>query len=317
MDIEEQTAPPAIFIMGPTGSGKTDLAVRMLTEAKLPIEIISVDSALVYKGMDIGTAKPDAATLATAPHRLINMLDPVESYSAADFRRDALREMANITANGNIPVLAGGTMLYYRALEQGLSQLPAADPSIRKKLTTEAEAHGWQALHDRLRAIDPVAAERIHPNDPQRLQRALEVYEITGKSMTDMQQAERHDACPYRLLKIALTPDDRAWLHERIERRFDLMLEQGLLDEVKSLYQRTDLHLELPSIRAVGYRQAWEHLDGKLDYNQMRNRAIVATRQLAKRQLTWLRSERNLNRYSAEHDHLSSVLKIFSTFIHG
>ena len=307
--------PKAICIMGPTASGKTDLAVE--ARKHLPVELISVDSALVYKDMNIGTAKPDVETLAQAPHRLIDFLDPSQAYSAADFRADALREMEAITAQGAIPLLVGGTMLYFRALEYGLSDLPAANPEIRAKLDAEAEAKGWDALHERLQRIDPEAAARIHPNDPQRLQRALEVYELTGKSLTHMQQAARYDACPYQLHKIALIPEDRSWLHRRIEMRFDLMLEQGFIDEVRTLYQRGDLSMDMPAIRAVGYRQVWEYLDGKIDYNLMRNRAIVATRQLAKRQMTWLRSEQALSQYDAENYSLSSAIDNILTFIHG
>jgi len=289
--------PPAIFIMGPTASGKTDLAVELMD--KYPCELISVDSALIYKDMDIGTAKPDEKTLARAPHRLISFLDPAESYSAADFRRDALREMKEVTASGKIPILVGGTMLYYRALEQGLAEMPEADPSIRAALTKEAEEHGWQALHERLATIDPIAAERIHPNDPQRLQRALEVYQLTGTSMTEHHQRASKDALPYRLLKIALIPSDREWLRQRAALRFDLMIQAGFMKEVEKLYQRNDLHINLPSVRCVGYRQAWEFLEGQTDFNEMKNRAIVATRQLAKRQLTWLRSEGNLSIFDA------------------
>lgn len=305
----------AIFIMGPTGSGKTDLAVAL--RKHFPVEIISVDSALVYKGMDIGSAKPDAVTLAQAPHRLINFLDPSQPYSAADFREDALREMADITAQGRIPLLVGGTMLYFRALEYGLSDLPEANPDIRARLEAEAAEYGWQTLHNRLAGIDPVAAGRIHPNDPQRLQRALEVYELTGKSLTELQQAAWHEACPYKLLKIALIPENRAWLHARLAQRFDQMLEQGVIEEVQKLLTRGDLDVHLPAIRAVGYRQIWDYLINKIDYNQMHDRAIVATRQLAKRQMTWLRSEKEISVYNPQEDHLSSVISDVSAFIGG
>lgn len=310
-----QQQPKAIFLMGPTGTGKTDLAVAIRQQC--PVEIISVDSALVYKGMDIGTAKPDAETLKLAPHRLIDLLDPSQAYSAADFREDALREMAEITASGRVPLLVGGTMLYFRALEQGLSELPAADPEIRARLVQEATELGWTALHERLQRIDPDAAARIHPNDPQRLQRALEVYELTGQNLTTLQGNLRFEACPYQLLKIALVPENRAWLHERLEQRFDRMLGLGLVQEVEHLYARPELDTGLPAIRAVGYRQAWDYLDGKIDYNLMRNRAIVATRQLAKRQMTWLRSDQGLSLYNAENYHLSSVIMNISTFISG
>lgn len=305
----------AICIMGPTGTGKTDLAVAL--RKHFPVEIISVDSALVYKGMDIGSAKPDAATLAEAPHRLIDFLDPAQPYSAAEFRTDALREMADITAAGRIPLLVGGTMLYFRALEYGLSELPEADPAIRARLEAEAATHGWQALHDRLARIDPVAAQRIHPNDPQRLQRALEVFELTGKSLTELQQAAWHDACPYQLLKIALIPENRAWLHARLAQRFDQMLAHGVVDEVRQLLMRGDLNTHLPAIRAVGYRQIWDYLINEIDYNQMRDRAIVATRQLAKRQMTWLRSEKGIISYDPQELNLSSVISNASTFIGG
>ncbi|WMP18968.1 tRNA (adenosine(37)-N6)-dimethylallyltransferase MiaA [Thiothrix lacustris] len=305
----------AIFIMGPTGTGKTDLAVEL--HKHFPIEIISVDSALVYKGLDIGSAKPDAATLAEAPHRLIDFLDPSQPYSAADFREDALREMADISARGKIPVLVGGTMLYFRALEYGLSALPPANPAIRARLEAEAATHGWQALHDRLASIDPLAAQRIHPNDPQRLQRALEVFELTGQSLTELQQAEWHEACPYQLLKIALIPEDRGWLHARLAQRFDQMLQQGVIDEVRKLLARGDLDTHLPAIRAVGYRQIWDYLINEIDYNQMRDRAIVATRQLAKRQMTWLRSEKDVSLYNPQELNLSSVIGNVSAFIGG
>lgn len=310
-----QPLPKAIFLMGPTGTGKTDLAVAI--RQQLPVEIISVDSALVYKNMNIGTAKPDADILKRAPHRLIDFLDPAQTYSAAEFREDALREMAEITAKGRIPLLVGGTMLYFRALEQGLSELPSADPMIRARLIAEATQTSWQALHERLQQIDPEAAARIHPNDPQRLQRALEVYELTGENLTSLQRKLRFEACPYQLLKLALIPENRTWLHNRLEQRFDTMLDLGLIKEVEQLYARPDLNTSLPAIRAVGYRQVWDYLDGKIDYNLMRNRAIVATRQLAKRQMTWLRSDQGLSLYNAENYHLLSVIMNISTFISG
>ncbi|MDH5445223.1 MAG: tRNA (adenosine(37)-N6)-dimethylallyltransferase MiaA [Gammaproteobacteria bacterium] len=281
-----------ICIMGPTAAGKTDLAVELLEH--LSAEIISVDSALIYKGMKIGTAMPDDATLARAPHRLINFLDPVEPYSAARFREDALNEIEDVLAKGRIPLLVGGTMLYFRALLQGLSDLPAADESIRKNLEEEMATHGLAAMHARLAQIDPEAAARIHPNDPQRTQRALEVFEATGISMTEWyRRGTDTDPFPYQCIKMALIPGDRARLHERIAKRFHLMLEQGLVDEVRGLYERGDLNLDKPSMRAVGYRQVWEYLEGNYSYEQMVEKGIVATRQLAKRQLTWLRSEQN------------------------
>lgn len=284
--------PPAIFLMGPTASGKTDLAVELVR--RLPVEIISVDSAMVYRGMDIGTAKPEPAVLAEAPHRLIDILDPAEAYSAARFREEALEQMAEITATGRIPLLVGGTMLYYRALQQGLAELPEADPALRGQLEREAQASGWQALHRRLAEVDPPSAERIHPNDPQRLQRALEVYELTGRPLSELWREQQGGALPYRVVKLVVAPDDRAELHRRIALRFAQMLEQGLVEEVEALYRRDDLHSELPAIRCVGYRQVWQYLAGELSREQMSEKGIVATRQLAKRQFTWLRSEQNL-----------------------
>lgn len=310
---DKNNLPPAIFIIGPTASGKTDLAVELVKN--FPVELISVDSALIYKDMNIGTAKPDKETLAKAPHRLIDFLDPADAYSAADFRRDALREMEEITNNGNIPVLVGGTMLYYRALEHDLAKLPSADPEVRKKLDAKAKQLGWKAMHERLAEIDPESAKRIHPNDPQRIQRALEVYEITGSSMTYHHQKAKHNTLPYRLLKIALIPEDREWLRERAALRFELMIESGFLDEVQQLIDRKDLNPDKPSIRCVGYRQAWDHLKGNIDFKEMKNRAIVATRQLAKRQLTWLRSEKGVSRYDAQHYDLSSIIGEIKRFL--
>lgn len=304
--------PPAIFIIGPTASGKTGLAIKLMEH--FPIELISVDSALVYKDMDIGTAKPTTEELEKAPHRLISFLEPSESYSAADFRKDALREMAEITAKGKIPVLVGGTMLYYRALENGLAVLPEADPAVRKKLSDEAEEKGWDFLHQRLVEVDPVAGKRIHPNDKQRIQRALEVYELTGKSLTSLQKEAQMDACPYRLLKIALIPE-REWIRDLAEKRFEIMMEKGFLDEVKALYKRDDLHDDLPSIRCVGYRQAWQYLDGKLDVDEMKERAVIATRQLAKRQMTWMRSEPNITKFDARNYQLDDVIQTVNDFL--
>lgn len=315
MPCSQETKGYAICIMGPTGTGKTDLAIAL--RQYFPLEIISVDSALIYKGMDIGTAKPDAATLANAPHRLIDFLDPSQPYSAADFRADALREMADISASGRIPILVGGTMLYFRALEYGLSLLPEANPAVRARIEAQAKIHGWQALHERLAQLDPVAAQRIHPNDPQRLLRALEVCEVSGKSLTELQQARWQAPCPYQLLKIALIPSDREWLRQRLAQRFDRMLEQGFINEVKRLWQRGDLDTHLPAIRAVGYRQVWDYLNGKIDYTQMRDRAIVATRQLAKRQMTWLRSERGIHVYNPQECYLPSLISNVSARIGG
>lgn len=288
--------------MGPTASGKTDLAIALVE--RLPCEIISVDSALIYRGMDIGTAKPDAETLACAPHRLIDILDPAESYSAARFRDDALREMAEITAAGRIPLLVGGTMLYYRALQQGLSQLPKSDPEVRTRIEAEAAERGWQALHRRLAEVDPESAARIHPNDPQRLSRALEVYELSGQPLSVLWREQERSSFPYRAVKLAVAPADRTLLHQRIALRFGMMLQQGFVEEVEALYRRGDLHPELPAIRCVGYRQVWSYLAGEWDREEMAQRGIIATRQLAKRQFTWLRSERELAWFDALSDKL-------------
>lgn len=280
--------PPAIFLMGPTASGKTGLAVELYQH--LPVELISVDSALVYRDMDIGTAKPDAETLAKAPHHLIDLIPPTEVYSAAQFRNDALKLMADITARGKVPLLVGGTMLYFKALQGGLSALPEANPEVRAKLDAEAAQIGWVGMHSKLAVIDPETAARLQPSDAQRIQRALEVFEISGKSMTELHQAPVNNELPYRLLKIALLPSDRKVLHERIALRFDDMLKQGFLTEVKALLKDyPELTPELPSMRCVGYRQALEHLAGEYDEAELRDRGIFATRQLAKRQLTWLR----------------------------
>lgn len=284
--------PPIVCVIGPTASGKTDLAIRL--SERYPMDIISVDSALVYKGMDIGTAKPDAETLARAPHRLIDFLDPAEPYSAAQFCQDALREMDEITQRGRIPLLVGGTMMYFKALLEGLSELPPADETTRAKLESMIAEHGLQAAHDKLAQVDPISALRIHPNDPQRTQRALEVYELTGIPLSEW-QAKPITPLPYASIQIALIPSQRAWLHERIAARFHLMLEQGLVDEVSSLFRRKDLNENKPSIRAVGYRQVWQYLLGQLSYDDMVERGIIATRQLAKRQLTWLRSMQDIN----------------------
>jgi len=292
--------PRAVFLMGPTASGKTGLAVDLCE--RFPLEIISVDSALVYRGMDIGTAKPDAEILRKAPHRLIDIRDPSESYSAAEFCDDALREMKAIIAAGKVPLLVGGTMLYFRALEHGLSELPAADPQVRKLLEKQAEEIGWPAMHEILLKKDPKAAARIHPNDPQRIQRALEVISISGQPMSELQEKTAGNALDYRIHKIIISPQPRSILHERIEQRFDLMMKNGFIDEMKALFARSDLHADLPSIRAVGYRQAWDWLEGNCSLEQMRDKAIAATRQLAKRQLTWLRRESGCIWYDLQTD---------------
>lgn len=277
--------------MGPTASGKTDLAIRL--REQLPVELISVDSALIYKGMDIGTAKPDERELSLAPHRLIDIRDPAQSYSAADFRADALKEMADIVAAGRIPLLVGGTMLYFKALLEGLSPLPAADPEVRAQIERDVAERGWQSLHDELVSIDPVAGARIHPNDPQRLSRALEVFRISGKTLTELTQTQG-EPLPYKVHQFAIAPMDRAVLHQRIEQRFEKMMEAGFEQEVRALYEREDLTADLPSIRCVGYRQMWDYLDGQYDIDEAIFRGVCATRQLAKRQITWLRGWDNL-----------------------
>ena len=289
---QAQTSLPVVLLMGPTAAGKTEVAIGL--QARLPLEIVSVDSVMVYRGMDIGSAKPDAATLARAPHRLIDIRDPAEAYSAAEFCADALREIETIHAAGRIPLLTGGTMLYYRALLYGLSDLPPADAGIRHRLEEEARELGWDALHRRLAGIDPAAAARIHPNDPQRIQRALEVHAITGQPLSRLQQRDGRPVLPFPLIKLAVAPSERRILHRRIEQRFRQMLEQGLIEEVESLRARGDLDPSLPSIRAVGYRQVWELLEGRMDYTETIEKGVAATRQLAKRQFTWLRSEADL-----------------------
>ncbi|WP_225031945.1 tRNA (adenosine(37)-N6)-dimethylallyltransferase MiaA [Paraburkholderia sp. XV] len=286
-----QHAPqPIACLLGPTASGKT--AAALAFAARAPVEIISVDSALVYREMDIGTAKPSAEERAVAPHHLIDIVDPVDAYSAADFRADALRLVGEIVARGNVPLLVGGTMLYYKALTQGLNDLPAADPDVRATLDADAARDGWPALHARLAAVDAVTAARLAPNDSQRIQRALEVFMVTGQPMSALLAAPARDddaARLYRFVPIALEPSDRSVLHARIAARFDAMLAGGFVDEVKRLRTRGDLHPGLPSMRCVGYRQAWEYLDGETDYDTMRDKGVFATRQLCKRQLTWLR----------------------------
>jgi len=275
--------------MGPTASGKTSIAVSLVQQA--PFEIISVDSAQVYRGMDIGAGKPSADILAKAPHRLINIRDPIDSYSAADFRHDALNEIADIQSKGKIPLLVGGTMLYFKALRDGLTAMPPANQEVRGKILELANESGWQAVHDRLAAVDSESAARIHPNDPQRLQRALEIYELSGKSMTTIhKEGKQQENLPFDLRFIAIIPGQRSILHQKIAERLKQMLEQGFIDEVKKLYSRGDLNPSLPAIRSVGYRQIWAFLEGTYDESTMQEKALAATRQLAKRQLTWLRS---------------------------
>lgn len=281
--------PAAIFLMGPTASGKTALAVEL--RKRFPVDVISVDSALVFRGMDIGTAKPDEETLRLAPHALIDIREPEEVYSAANFREDALAEMSEITERGRVPLLVGGTMLYFRALTKGLATLPAADAEIRKALEAQAGEEGWQALHARLAQQDPEIAARIHPNDPQRISRALEVIELTGRRMSELQQEQEQRALAYRVMRIIACPQPRSILHERIELRFRQMLDEGFLEEMKTLRKRKGLTREMPSMRCVGYRQAWCYLEGEISHQEMCRKALAATRQLAKRQLTWLRRE--------------------------
>lgn len=278
--------PKIISLMGPTASGKTAFAMALYD--RYPIDIISVDSALIYRGMNIGTAKPTQSELQKYPHKLIDICDPSESYSAANFRSDAISSIENTLNNGRIPLLVGGTMLYFKALIEGLSPLPAANSEIRQQIEEKANKYGWQSIHEELKKVDPVSASRIHPNDPQRLNRALEVYLISGKSLTELTQ-HSGELLPYNIMQFAIMPPDRAELHQRIEQRFLQMLELGFEDEVKRLMERGDLHPNLPSIRCVGYRQMWEYLSGEISYDEMVFKGICATRQLAKRQITWLR----------------------------
>ncbi|MGM0631966.1 MAG: tRNA (adenosine(37)-N6)-dimethylallyltransferase MiaA [Pseudomonadota bacterium] len=299
----------AVCLMGPTAAGKTGLAVELVQ--RLPMDIINVDSAQIYRGMDIGTGKPDAGTLQRAPHRLIDILDPAERYSAAAFRRDALTEMRDIHEQGRVPLLVGGTMLYFRALRDGLADLPDADPVVRARIDAVAANEGWAAVHRRLREVDPEAAARIRPTDPQRLQRALEVFELTGRPLSKLQQQAGDDQLPFDLYFLAVQPGDRSVLHEQIARRFRSMLDAGLVEEVQALRQRGDLDESLPSMRSVGYRQVWRYLDGEMNYEAMVERGIIATRQLAKRQMTWLRSWQALrNVDSQDPEMLDRVLKL-------
>lgn len=310
-NIENTARPPAIFMMGPTASGKTALSIAL--RQRLPVELVSVDSALIYRGMDIGTAKPSAEELTLAPHRLIDIRDPAEAYSAADFRRDALKEMADITAAGRIPLLVGGTMLYFKALLDGLSPLPSADPLVRQRIEQQAAELGWEALHQQLAEIDPVAAARIHPNDPQRLSRALEVFFISGKTLTELTKISG-ETLPYQVHQFAIAPVSRELMHQRIELRFHQMLEAGFETEARALFDRGDLHTDLPAIRCVGYRQMWSYLSGEIDYNEMVYRGVCATRQLAKRQMTWLRGWSSVQWLDSDKpgEALDSVIQVVS-----
>ena len=280
---------PIVLLMGPTAAGKTDLGVRLAE--RLPADIVSVDSAMVYRGMDIGTGKPPPEVLARAPHRLIDIREVTETYSAGDFRRDAVREVEAIRARGRIPLLVGGTLLYFRALERGLARLPRAAPAVRERLASEGERFGWPALHERLAAVDPEAGRRIHPHDAQRIQRALEVFEVSGRRMSEWQRSARGPAgVPGPIVRLAVAPADRAVLHRAIDARFRAMVERGLVDEVRGLAERPGVDRGLPSMRAVGYRQVRDYLEGRSSRAEMVERAVAATRQLARRQLTWLRS---------------------------
>ena len=303
------TRPWAIFLMGPTAAGKTDTAMAL--HERLGHELISVDSAMVYRGMDIGSAKPSTAELARAPHHLIDIRDPAEPYSAADFREDAIELMRQISAAGRVPLLVGGTMLYYKRLIEGVANLPSADPVIRQQLETQWQYEGLESLHKRLAEVDAVSAQRIHPNDPQRLIRALEVYYASGRPMSELWAEQQPETFPWRVLSIALAPSDRALLHQRIAKRFELMMDEGLINEVTALKKRNDLHLGLPAMKSVGYRQVWEYLEGEYDYATLVERGIIATRQLAKRQLTWLRSWPSLEWVDSQRpDALDKVLKL-------
>ncbi|MBT3710252.1 MAG: tRNA (adenosine(37)-N6)-dimethylallyltransferase MiaA [Gammaproteobacteria bacterium] len=287
------TQPPAIFLLGPTASGKSDLAMKLTSH--LPVELVSVDSALVYRDMNIGTAKPDAEILRQYPHHLVDIRNPDEVYSAADFRSEVLTLMSAISERGNIPLLVGGTMLYFKVLIEGIASMPAADSAIREKIVREAKTGGWQKVHQRLAEVDPESAARIHPNDPQRLQRALEIWELTGESMTQLHKKQQNlVSLPFSVCQLAIIPSDRADLHRIIAARFEQMIKDGFIEEVEHLREKYDLNAELPSIKSVGYRQVWQYLEGEVDRKAMQERAIIATRQLAKRQFTWLRGWSNL-----------------------
>jgi len=284
--------------MGPTACGKTALSESIAQH--FPVEVISVDSALIYRQMNIGTAKPDADFLARLPHHLIDIRDPDQRYSAADFRRDALPLMADITARGHIPLLVGGTMLYFKVLLEGIAELPPADAAIRQQILSDAEQLGWQAMHQRLAAVDPSTAAALHPNHSQRIQRALEVYYSSGETLSSHQARQQLEALPYRVAQLALWPAERSELHARIAQRFDQMLQQGLVDELRALRQNFDLHPDMPSMRSVGYRQSWDFIERRISEQQLREQGVAATRQLAKRQLTWLRKWPSLHRLGAD-----------------
>lgn len=290
-----QDRPAAILLMGPTASGKTGVALQLARH--FPVEIVSVDSAMVYRRMNIGTAKPDLATRLKVPHHLVDLIDPTESYSAAQFREDALEAMSGIVERNHVPLLTGGTMLYFKALQDGLSDLPAADANIRVVIDAMAVEAGWPALHRELGRIDPATADRLDPNDAQRIQRAMEIFYLAGKPMSELMTARRSASLPFRLIPIALIPGNRAALHQRIAVRFEEMLELGLINEVRALREEYELNASLPSMRCVGYRQTWQYLDGEFGLGMLRDKAVAATRQLAKRQLTWLRAMQGLNTF--------------------
>jgi len=305
--------PPAILLMGPTAAGKTDLAIAL--HERLGCELISVDSAMVYRGMDIGSAKPTSEELARAPHRLIDIRDPADPYSAADFRHDAMADMRRISAAGKVPLLVGGTMMYFKHLLEGVPNLPASDAEVRAELESRLRRDGLGALREELARVDPRSTARIHPNDPQRLMRALEVYRLTGRSLSELWAEQRHETFPFRTLSIGLEPSDRGMLHARIAQRFTAMLEGGLIEEVTALRDRDDLDASLPAMKSVGYRQAWAHLEGAFEYDELERRGIIATRQLAKRQLTWMRRWPALCRVdSLGPDPLGGVLKLVREF---
>jgi len=288
-------APPAILLMGPTASGKTGVALQLAKH--LPVEIVSVDSALVYRHMDVGTAKPDLETRRQVPHHLIDIIDPMQTYSAAQFRHDALEVMQGIVARGRVPLLTGGTMLYFKALREGLSVLPAADDNARRAIDAMAAQAGWAAVHRELERVDPLTAARLDRNDAQRIQRAMEIFYLTGKPMSQLIAAQNNVTLPYRILPISLIPSDRSVLHQRIAQRFEHMLEMGLIEEVRELRKTYALNPALPSMRCVGYRQTWQFLDGEFDLTTLREKAVAATRQLAKRQLTWLRATNGVTEF--------------------
>jgi len=301
--------PAVICLMGPTATGKTKLAIKLVQQ--FPCEIVSVDSAMVYCGLNIGTAKPTPEALIKAPHWLIDLCDPAIAYSAGRFRQDAIAAMIKIINRGKIPLLVGGTMLYFHVLQNGMAVLPKAEDAVRRHLLREAEKIGWQGLYTKLRHIDPEMAAQLHPNDSQRIQRALEIYEITGQTMTELHKAHSAQSLPYTFVNLIIEPQDRGCLHHRIEQRFQRMLKAGFLEEVVQLKSRHDLHAGLPSIRTVGYRQAWAYLNNEYSKEKMQERVIVATRQLAKRQLTWLRSWKKSTRFYFENKRLFSQLSLY------